>query len=336
MVQNSSSTPSTPSLFDLCVRIVGSRITKYDPRTIGSLRSKIQDKIAKYLTHHADHKLQPFIPFYLPKLSNYSFKVLTPLDIEMTLGGLQGNTDLRKLKIMVNSKIKYNPEVKTAGLSICQFLQTNTSLTSLSLRGSDLWRANVPELLATFSKLPKLRSLNLQDVALNNPAPETDETPVLKQSIDIIKTRQIAHLNLSGLFFTDDLLNALLTAIGCSTSLTSVSLSNNGFTVFRFAETSACLSSNTHLKKLDISWIEGCSAKDNAAVIQNLIPFINNNTRLTELNLNHIGCLTDAGIEHLNLIDTRKRPLILSFKGQSLSEEQILRLMDLKKLKVVY
>ena len=319
MVQNSSSTPLFPSLQDLCVRLVGSRITQYAPRAINGLPSCIQDRIAKFLTHHAEHRMQAVIPFYLPNLSSFSFKVLTPLDLEMTLGGLRGNTDLRKLKVKVNIKVKYNPAVKTAGFSICQFLKTSTSLTSLSLRGSELWRANVPELLSTFSTLPKLRSLNLHDVALNDPSPDSNDAPVLMQSIDIIKVGNIAHLNLSGLFFTDDLLNALLNAIGGNTTLTSVVLSNNGFTISRFAETSNCLWQNRRLKRLDISWIEGLSNTDNAAVIENLAPFINQNTRLAELNLNHIGCLTDAGIEKLNLIETRKRPLTLSLKGQTLT-----------------
>lgn len=334
MVQSLSSTPST--LLDQCVRAVGSRITQYNPRTISTLPSNIQDKIAKYLIHHADHKLQHLIPFYLPKLSSLSFRVLTPLDLEMTLAGLRGNADLRRLKIKVNIKAKYNPAIKPAGASICEFLKSHTSLTSLSLRGSDLWRANVKELLATFPALPRLRSLNLHDVALNDPSPETDERPVLLQSIEILKVPNISHLNLSGLFFTDELLNDLLSAIGGNTSLISVALSNNGFTIVRFAAASHHLALNSYLKKLDISWIEGRSPTDNAAIIHSLAPFINSNTRLSELILNHVGCLTDDGIGQMDRIDPKKRSFTLSLKGQTLSDEQQARLLEIKKFRVVY
>lgn len=334
MVQNSSSTPLIPSLQDSCIRLIGSKITTFDSRKIRVLPPAIQDKIAKFLTHNADHKMQPLIPFYLPSLSTFSFKVLSPLDLEMTLGGLRGNAELRKLKVKINIRVKYNPQVVTAGYSICQFLETNTNLTSLSLRGSELWRANVKDLLHTFAKLPKLRSLNLHDVALNDPSPDIDETPVLKQSIDIIKLKNIAHLNLSGLFFTDELLNVLLNAIGSNTSLTTVALSNNGFTVIRFAEASSCLASNTRLKRLDISWIQAKSQVDNAPIIQNLAPFINNNTRLTELNLNHVGCLTRQGIESFGLINERERPLKVSMIGQTLTDENLSFLSNVKTVKV--
>ncbi|MFN4173483.1 MAG: hypothetical protein ACK4HV_00045, partial [Parachlamydiaceae bacterium] len=117
-------------------------------------------------------------------------------------------------------------------------------------------------------------------------------------------------------------------------TLTSAVLSNNGFTIMRFALASSNLTDNTHLKRLDISWIQGKADIDNAAVIENLIPFINHNTRLTELDLNHIGRLTDLGIEKLLQINERKRALTISLKGQTLSGEQISRLMEIKKVKI--
>ncbi len=182
-----------------------------------------------------------------------------------------------------------NTLTKAGGVDLANYLKKATELKFLSLRGCDLFRVNMMQVVAS---LPELKVLHLDNAKINPSMYKFICSKLL--SHNFLQVLGLSRLNMGRLVvaeITEQLIQ--------NTTLLYLNLNSNGFTIRAIVEIIQSLKQNSTLQTLDLSVAVNGGYVDNTPLIQALTIKL----RLKRLYLKQVGNTSETGRNLLAEVD---------------------------------